>query len=401
MILGRRMWKAVSRARTSSRLGAVTALLFSAGIVITPTSALASGLAHDNGPTSGSPIASGAPSQSDATFSGTLPAWAGQGSTLDVYQWPNLSGAVIGQPIQLPMVTSVPVTGSQFNLSLPGGSDNNYQFVLQNGTYTGTSTVTTGGGASQGSVGFGGPESHLAINSPASIIRVPPFYVTTGRVSNTARSANLTVSLPDCTATLISNIGTEPIIVGEAHTLSTTSGTFSFGGTSTSTVGIGISGSGAYGSFSSEGNYSQTTGWTTGLVVPSGTHEKVAANFTDGKFNLYCGALNYYMGIVEIPYQFTGTLIGDGSAGTNPSGTCPSPSGITLSTSNPQTAYFGSSVSYGSQVSLLGFGFSENTSWTSTSQMAWVSNPGTGPTGLCGPGQTYPVGQPVIYNSAL
>lgn len=398
MRFGSRSQKSYFRDRNLSRLTvAVAALLFSVAATISPASASP----HDSGPIVGSPSGSGVSTPGDATFSGALPTWVGQGSTLDVYQWPNLSGAVIGQPNQLTLVTSMTVSGTQFNVALPNASDSNYQFVLQSGSTMGTTTATTGGGNNQGPVGVGGIQSHVVAKSPAPVIHVPAFYVTTGNVSNASRSPKTTINMGVCWATLISNVGTENVVVGEAHTLSTTSGTFYYGGSTTSTVGIGISGSGAYGSFSSEGNYSQTTSWTTSLAILSGTHEKVAAQFTDGKFNFYCGALGYYMGIVEIPYQFLDNLVSGGSAATNPSGTCPVPPGAPLTTSVGQTAHYGSSVTYGSQVSLLGFGYSESTSWTTDSSMTWVAKPGTGETGLCGPGQSRPNGQPIVYNSAL
>ena len=336
-----------------------------------------------------------------AMFSGALPSWAGSGSTLSVYQWPNLSGAVVGQPMNLVQVASVPVSGAQYSVALPSGIDNNYQFVVKDGTNTGTVTV------SGAPTSVGGP-STAAAGTSAATINVPPLYIppsTTSVTSDATPTPMLTVYPPNCYATLNSTVGTEDVQVGEAHTLSTTHGSFSYGGSTTSTVGIGISSSGAWGSFRSEGNYGQTTGWTTSLTIPSSTHEKVAAQFYDGKFALYCNVSGYpgdlYMGIAEIPYQYTGTLVGDGTAGTNPSGSCPHPPSIVLTTTNSQTASYGSSRSYGAQVSLLGFSFGETTSFDSSTSMQWWANAGTGSTGLCGPGQTYPVGQPVVYNSAL
>ncbi len=384
-----------------SNLGRVAVIMTTLLLSTTATISPASASSLDNVPTVGGPNGSVVSLPGDATFSGTLPTWAGQGSTLDVYQWPDLSGAVIGQPNSLNLVASMTVTGTQFNVALPNASDSNYQFVLQSGSTVGTTTATTGGGNNEGTVGVGGIQSRVVADSPASMIHVPAFYVASGIVPKTLRSPRTTINMGVCWATLISNVGPENVVVGEAHTLSTTSGTFAYGGSTTSTVGIGISSSGAAGSFSSEGNYSQTTGWTTTLHIPSSTHEKIAAQFTDGKFNFYCGALGYFMGIVEIPYHFLDNLVFAGPAATNPSGTCPVPPGAPLTTSVGQIADFGSSVTYGSQVSLLGFGFSESTSWTIDSSMTWVANPGTGETGVCGPGQTWPNGQPIVYNSAL
>jgi hypothetical protein len=345
-------------------------------------------------------------------FAGTLPSWASQGAELIVYSWPNLTGSQVGQTFQIPQVINQQVSGAHFSVPLALSTDTNYQFVIQTSSETATVMVSGSGGSSTVTPGPVGLSAHERRQKNLPLVQLPPFYIVSNgnslaslpTGSSTSQNGsdlrpNLTIYPNGCTATETSYIGTELVNVGEAHTATTVTGTFTYGSDSSSSIGIGISPSGTYGSFSSGGTYSQLSGSTSPIAISAGQHVKIAGQFYDGKFAEYCGPKGEFMGILEIPYQFDGLLYSHGSASTNPWGSCPSPPAMIVQVGHSQTIYFGSSVTYSSQVSLMGFTFSESSTWGSVTSMHWDANSGSGTTYLCGPYQSNPNGASIVYDS--
>ena len=339
---------------------------------------------------------------STLTFVGAVPSWASAGATLSVYSWPSLSGAQVGQTFDLPLAGQESVNGANFLITLPQGPGINYQFVISNGTQT-VSTLTPGDARLPiaASVPIGNPSMIPSLVVQGS--RRLPAWTSISMSKSRESSHNVTsrYTLNGCQLVDQQYLGEETIKVGEAHTASTTTGTFVYGSDTADAIGVGISASGTYGTYSSAGTYSEQAGLTGSTPVAAGQHVEVGAKFYDANFAEYCGPKGEFMGIVEVPYQFYGPVDTLGSAGTNPSGSCPVPPSAELDPGHTVSFSFGSTVTNGYQLSIMGFNFNESSTWGTSTSMSWTASPSAPVTGLCGPGQTFPSGQSVIYNSAL
>jgi hypothetical protein len=205
-------------------------------------------------------------------------------------------------------------------------------------------------------------------------------------------------TINDCAAEELNDYGAKWTTVGEAHTAANVTGEFSYGTSASSGFTLGESSSDSSGTFSADGTYTTSNGSTVGTPISAGSHVYVQGEFDYGNFFVVCNKFDSYY--VVIPYWFTGGLETEGSSPTNPDGTCPPADSLELMPGNQDTVWYGSSTSYSTGVSILGFSFGVTESWTSQTTMQWTASAGAATTYLCGPGQSDPDGAAIVYDSA-
>jgi hypothetical protein len=289
------------------------------------------------------------------------------------------------------------VLGSTFDITISGAAPDNYQLEVTNGTQA----ITTDLGITNV---LSRPVSFYSSKTSDYLSRTIPLsaWVSTPLQARGRAHPNSSISIGGCTATLEKVVGYETQRLGEVHTYAGVTGTYTYGDDSSSSVTIGYSPTGAFGSFSASGTY-ETTGSISGsLTVPSNSHNYVTAEWSEGLFLQQCNFPKYSTSsYYDIAYKMQPDTFALGDvAPSNPAGGCPAGSIMLIAGGRPISVGLGSSVSYGWSVDLLGATFGEQTQYGYSAQMAYVPSP-TELTYLCTADGGSPGGEAVIYNSLL
>ena len=375
-------------------------------VLAVPASASALETPHSNGLNVGT------------TFQGEVPAWASSGAIVNVLQWPNLANATVGSSIPVPTVASTAVTGSNFSVSEPSDAFSNFEVIISNGQQDASvfvSNLASAASATNTTQTIGTSSNVVnvpAFGAPAAAMSEPPSG-TAGQTSSqsAAESTSLNSSriephtysggyINGCAVLSEWDLGTKYSVVGEAHTADNVTGSFTYGNNASSGFSVGASVSGQSGSFTSGGTYTYQSSFSETTPILAGSHVTVLAEFVYGEFDVDCSAV--WMGDDIIPYLWTGGLKAGvaNSGGTNPWGTCPPATSKILQPGNSASATWGGSDSSNTGISFLGFSFGVNQSWGTDTSMSWHASSSAATTYLCGPGQTEPGGEPIIYDSA-
>jgi hypothetical protein len=326
-------------------------------------------------------------------YSGTLPSWAQQGASLNIYQISNLNSLSIGGADSFTSISSNQVSGQTFEIALP--SPGNFQFVLQSG-----STAAEMFASTSEAVQFQGlakDERRTPLNGR--------WVKTSIRSLKYGKTTTITATPPGpttCVATLLST--TEAMSkIGEAHTEAKVSATFAYGTTNASEFTLGLSATGASGTFQASGTYTIEGGTTLSYPVPPSAHEYLTAGFYVGLYREDCpavkGVITTYL---TTPYGLTGKTgdLGQFSAPTNPLGYCPTPPGQYLTPGKSLGESYGSSFSVSEAFSLFGFNFGVTQHWGTNAVITYYAGVNSSTTYLCGPGGGSPSASPIVYNSA-
>ena len=337
----------------------------------------------------GSPTGSGVKAQT--SYTGTLPLWAQMGASLDIYQISNLSLLSPGNTDSFSYIETEQVSGPTFQVSL--NANGNFQFVLQSGSNSAEMFTSTNGEATlQG----------LETSKNLAKIRSP--WVNTLNRSLKYPKTTTTVPPPGpatCVATLLSTTETMSK-VGEAHTAANVSATFSYGTTNSTEFTLGLSLTGANGTFSASGTYTIEGGSTVFMAVPPSAHEFITVGFYVGYYREDCPAVR---GVIKTylttPYALTGKTgdLGQTSAPTNPLGYCPTPPSEYLMPGKSLGISYGSAFSASAAFSLFGFTFGITQHWGTDATITYYSGVNSTVSYLCGPGGGIPAGSPVVYDS--
>ena len=390
----RNWWGLLTSAIHRARAALVTVVVCSS-VLIAPVAASAAVGNRASGTSSAGSIGVGGPV---TTLQGSIPSWASSGATVSILQLPNLKNASVGVAIPVPTVGDEQVSGAAYSVSVPTSAGTNYELVISNGSQNATVFASGVSGVVATSSGTTSPAS----GASTTTIQVAAFgeptaaSVLAGRSAHVARP-NLSY-IDGCAILEETDEGSKNMVIGEAHTASDVTGEFTFGQTASSGFSVGGSSSNDNGSFSADGSYSVSSGFGEGTPIAAASHVTVMATFEVGDFWLDC---TYFFTYALIPYKWTGGLGAGaaGSAGTNPNGTCPPSTSKELQPGNEAMADFGSSRSFDTGISVLGWGFSVSQSWGSDTSMTWYAGSNADTTYLCGPGPSAPQGEPVIYDS--
>ena len=337
-----------------------------------------------------------------SNFQGALPSWAAGGATMFVLAWPDLSQLTRGETAPFTVIQSQPVAGSSFSISVGNGASTNLQLLVSDGIHAAAINEGYGGDNSGQTLTDVTPNLRKTAHIQSRVIQTGAWSsmpIKTGDPMG-GPAPKLTITLNGCSATLVNFEGYETQNIGEVHTYSGVTATYSYGVSSTNSVTIGFSSSGANGSFGADGTYNSGGGQSGNVSVPSGTHDHVTAQWSEGKFYQSCiVGRTAIVGYYDVAYNFQPDSLKLGSSvATNPLGYCPYGTTSLPAGGGIVTESYGSSTSYSWQIDLLGATLGEQTIYSSDTQIAYKPS-ASQTTALCGPGGSPPGGQAIIYNS--
>ncbi len=386
--------------------------------------------------TSGTALASdstGSPASSTSfptqiILTGAVPSFAAASGTIAVYAEPNMSSGVIGQSFQLTLAATATVSGQTFALPISNSSTLTSIAASNPGAVVNTIiAITNGISQTEQALPISLNQTSVSVSPNVNILKsrvssdiptlvVPNFpsprHILTSvsksllRGGAGAHAIKPHLTIQGCSAVVYSTQNNQLTTVGQAHTasLSTkTTGVFTYQTGEENTFSVGASASGAIGSFSTDGTFSMFSSVSTGINIPGATSSWVQFPFDYDTYELlgkFC-LLGIYEPYVVQPYAYQNTPTLKSGAPTNPAGKCPN--GVGAVTVNPgvgtTTTNFGSTDIFNSVANVFGYSFGGSTSYTTSTTMVWTALSGGATTYLCGPGETNPNGQAIVYDS--